>query len=175
VTAAAREAKGLPAETPTCGQCHGSHDIRYIDLDRWETSGTAQQVQAAKEGSLIMHEQGLEICGQCHVDYTESYLDYYHGAAYQRGAIDAPACWDCHGAHEMLPASDIRSPVNEANLEETCGRCHDDVNEDYVEYAQLIHNRDAVRSDIPIYGFIQSTRTAIQGAFETVSSWFGEG
>jgi len=172
-TAAARAAKNLPNEVPSCGRCHGSHEIQYLDVERWETSGTVEVQEAAKQGALTMHEQGLEICGSCHVEYADSYEDYYHGAAYQRGAIDAPACWDCHGAHEMLPAENRQSPVNEANLVETCGRCHDDADEQYVQYAELIHGKSEVESEIPLYEFLDTTRSAIQEAVSTVTAWFG--
>ncbi|HSK48643.1 MAG TPA: hypothetical protein VLA05_11680 [Coriobacteriia bacterium] len=172
VTAASRVQQGKPESVPLCGDCHGSHDIQYLDVERWETSGTAEVAEAAKQGQADIHGTGLEMCGGCHVAEAETYADYYHGAAYRQGAPDAPACWDCHGHHEMLPASDRRSPVNEAHLVETCGRCHDDVNEKYIEYAQLVHRREDVEGEIPIYTFFESTRTAIEGAIQTVASWF---
>lgn len=172
VTAAARLAQGKPAKVPLCGDCHGSHAIMYIDVRKWETSGTAEQVQAARDGRTSLHGTGLQMCGQCHPEESDTYADYYHGAAYRRGAPDAPSCWDCHGAHTMLPASDRNSPVNPSRLEETCGRCHRDPNEDYVKYAQLIHRRADVEKEVPILVFLDSTRLAIQGAIRTVGSWF---
>jgi hypothetical protein len=170
--AARRVASGKPPTVPACGDCHGSHEIPFMDVEAQETSGTAESIEAAQKGQAATHVSGLEMCGQCHEEYTESYADYYHGAAYQEGALDAPACWDCHGAHQMLPASDRRSPVNPANLIETCGQCHDDANEEYVEYAELIHGREDVEDEIPIYTFWESTRATIEGAVETMSSWF---
>ena len=172
-TAAARVAEGKPAATPLCGDCHGSHDIQYVDVERWDTTQTVGTKERAEQGSADMHANGLEICGQCHTDYTGKYQDYYHGAAYQNGATDAPSCWDCHGTHEMLPADDRRSPVHPDNLEETCGECHDDVNEEYVEYATLVHNREEIQDEVFLYSFWESVREGVQGAFETVGSWFG--
>lgn len=169
---AERIAEGKPAQVPNCADCHGSHDIQYLDVERWETSGTVEVQEAAAEGAAEMHGKGLEICGNCHVDYAGAYADYYHGAAYQAGAPDAPACWDCHGAHEMLPASDKDSPVNPAHLVETCGRCHDDVNEEYVEYAQLIHGREEIESEVEVFKIFNAARDAIRGAVDTVASWF---
>ncbi len=136
-------------------------------------SGTAEVQQAAQDGAAAMHGTGDEMCGSCHEDQTTTYADYYHGAAYREGAPDAPACWDCHGAHEMLPASDLRSPVNPANLEETCGKCHDDPNEDYVEYAKLVHSKEQVEEEVPLYTIWESARAAVDDAIQTVGSWFG--
>ncbi len=157
VTAAARVAKGKPARTPICGDCHGSHDI------------PAKNDEA---GNAKFHQNGLEICGQCHTAEADQYQDYYHGAAYRAGAPDAPACWDCHGAHEMLPADNPRSPVNERQLVETCGQCHDNAGEEYVQYAELIHGRQATQDELPIYGWWEQARSAVQGAITTVAGWF---
>jgi hypothetical protein len=48
--------------------------------------------------------------------------------------MEVAHCWDCHGPHEVLPASDPRSPVNRANLIKTCGQCHKDANAKFVSY-----------------------------------------
>jgi len=137
---------------PLCGDCHGSHDI--------------QKLKDNPAGQEEMHSRGKEICGNCHLDYWENYNDPYHGAAYKRGASDAPACWQCHEAHEVLPSTDRRSSVNEVNLVETCGECHhNEPNEEYTSYATLIHGREDIYRANPIYAFLQS-------AWETVSGWF---
>jgi hypothetical protein len=172
VTAARRAAAGKPAVVPACGDCHGSHDIMHIAVERHETSGTAEVIAASRVGRANLQASGERMCGQCHTDMSDAYDDYYHGAAYRRGATDAPACWDCHDAHQMLPASDRRSPVHPSNLIETCGKCHSDVNEKYIEYADLVHRRADVEAGVPIFAFFDSTRTVLRGAIETVTSWF---
>ena len=48
--------------------------------------------------------------------------------------METARCWDCHKAHEILPASDPRSAVNKANLVATCGRCHAGANLSFVQY-----------------------------------------
>ncbi len=60
---------------PLCGDCHGAHDIRRLDA----------------EGQADLHGNGWQVCGRCHQKEWDSYSDYYHGAAYTRGAPDAPA------------------------------------------------------------------------------------
>ncbi len=140
-------------ERPLCGDCHGGHDIVYL-TDH-------------PEGQAELHRDGWQVCGRCHEDYWKSYNDYYHGRAYKRGALDAPACWDCHGAHAVFPSTDRRSMVHELRLEETCGACHyhQDVNETYVGYSVLVHGHEEVLEANPLYAFFQRVREFFLGLF----------
>lgn len=159
--AARREAQGKPAEVPLCGDCHGSHAIPSSE----DTAAIA-----------AYHETGMDVCGDCHVDYATTYADYYHGAAYREGAADAPACWDCHGTHEILPASDRRSMVNEQRLAETCGQegCHvGEVTEDFLGYASLIHGKRELVQENPLWMAYDAVREAFTRAIDTVRAWFG--
>jgi len=63
-------------------------------------------------------------CGACHTEVAEAYQN--HGGLPERTGQDFPACWDCHGTHDILPASNPRSRLAIANLPETCSRCHAD-------------------------------------------------
>jgi cytochrome b subunit of formate dehydrogenase len=56
-----------------------------------------------------------------------TYFDSYHGLASEGGSVVAANCSSCHGVHNILPSSDPRSTVNHANLDATCGKCHDGV------------------------------------------------
>jgi len=147
----------VPAQTtgkpkPLCGDCHGGHDIQ-----------TLKNNPAAQEA---LHKDGQRICGDCHQDYWDNYDDYYHGEAYKRGSSDAPACWQCHKWHDILPSKDPRSSVNDANLIETCSQCHEhEPNDDYVSYSRLIHGEVDVRAENPLYEFLEQ-------AISTVASWF---
>lgn len=157
VVAAARKAEGKPAEVPLCGDCHGSHAIGPLK---------DPSVRAA------VHRSGLEMCGRCHEKASDSYVDYYHGAAYRRGALDAPACWDCHSAHEMRPTKDKLSLVNEQKLVATCGKCHAKVTDDYVNYAAMIHRSADVESEVPVNVWIGTAQDALRQAIRKVRSWF---
>jgi hypothetical protein len=137
---------------PLCGDCHGGHDIQML------TNNPANKA--------ALHKDGFRICGDCHPDYWDNYDDYYHGAAYKAGALDAPACWQCHQAHDILPSTDKRSSVNEVNLAETCGQCHThQPNDSYLSYSAYIHGKDDVRAENPVWAFLK------QG-YETIVSWF---
>ncbi|PKQ37973.1 MAG: hypothetical protein CVT59_05150 [Actinobacteria bacterium HGW-Actinobacteria-1] len=133
------------AKKPLCGDCHGGHDIT--------------QITDSPAGKAALHENGYQICGRCHQDYWDNYDDYYHGAAYKAGAEDAPACWDCHGWHDIRSSKDSASLVNKSHLVETCGTgdCHDQhgtASDTFIQdAAQMIHGKRAVRAENPLVVF----------------------
>jgi hypothetical protein len=59
--------------------------------------------------------------------------------------------------------------VNKAHLPETCGKCHDHVNERYVEYASAIHGMPRIRSQNPVKAWFNR----LQGASGRVFGTFG--
>ncbi|MBW2264454.1 MAG: cytochrome c3 family protein, partial [Deltaproteobacteria bacterium] len=63
-------------------------------------------------------------CTMCHDDIAEIYDASLHGLLVEEGAALAPRCWDCHGAHEIMPPEDPASVVNRFNIPFMCGRCH---------------------------------------------------
>ncbi len=124
---------------------------------------------------MAFNKSGVEVCGECHTKGAETYADYYHGAAYKEGAPwDAPACWDCHGAHLVLPASDRNSPVHPDNLVKTCGQdgCHVDANEEFVKYASLIHGKQEALEENPLWSFYDSAKQGISAALENLTTLF---
>ncbi len=107
-------------DAPTCTDCHGEHDIKS------KTDVTSQ----------VYPSQIVKTCGNCHAseklaskyglpaDIIPTYLDSYHGTAYQYGSITVANCASCHGFHDILPSTDPRSSVSPKNIGDTCGRCH---------------------------------------------------
>jgi hypothetical protein len=136
-------------DKPLCGDCHGGHAMVTI------TDNPA--------GQRVLHADGWNVCGRCHEDYWENYDDYYHGKAYKRGATDAPACWDCHGWHDIYPSDNFDSLVNERHIVETCSQCHEDANEQYVEYATMIHGSRDAYALVFVLDWINAVRDAISG------------
>ncbi len=103
-------------KAPVCTDCHTAHAI-------------LQPTEAA------FRMQSTPICGSCHTDKLSTYRDTFHSQLGSLGGyVETARCWDCHGAHEILPASDPRSPINKANLVKTCGRCHAGANASFVQY-----------------------------------------
>jgi hypothetical protein len=158
-TIAARKAEGKPERAPNCGDCHGGHEIPSSDDE---------------DAQRVLHRSGLEMCGSCHVRESDSYNDYYHGAAYRRGSLDAPSCWDCHGYHEVLPSDDINSPVHKNQLVLTCGQpgCHAGADERFLEYATLIHGQRELYEANPVASVVIKAKSAVRGVFDAVASLF---
>lgn len=96
----------LPSVRPTCVTCHGNHEV-----------------PAARSRSFVAAASSQ--CSRCHGERGESFFDRnYHGKETRLGREDAASCADCHEAHRVLPSTDVRSPVSEANLLATCRVCH---------------------------------------------------
>jgi predicted CXXCH cytochrome family protein len=101
---------------PVCSDCHTAHAI-------------LQPTEAA------FRSQSTPICGSCHKDKFSTYRDTFHSQLGALGGyVETARCWDCHGAHDVLPASDPHSPIAPANLVKTCGRCHAGANASFVKY-----------------------------------------
>ncbi len=80
------------------------------------------------------------------------YPDSVHGRAYlERGAKEVARCWDCHGKHNIHPATDPESSVNRKNIPLTCSTCHEDMavvvkyhihrEAPYQEYMKSVHGK----------------------------------
>jgi cytochrome b subunit of formate dehydrogenase len=93
-----------PRSAPVCSTCHTAHAI----------------VRPGGEFRLASDQ----ICGECHADRLERYLETYHGRAHSLGDEFVAACADCHGSHAVLPVADPKSTLSAANRLETCRQCH---------------------------------------------------
>jgi len=155
VGAASSTAPGMPR--PLCGDCHGGHSIP-----------ASNNVEARR----IVHLSGMEMCGKCHKQGTDSYMDYYHGAAYQTDAADAPACWDCHSTHKIFPSTNRQSTVYKDQIIDTCKKCHADPRDGYVSYGQLVHGKQAILDANPLYSAVKSAQDAVGTAVGKVKSLF---
>ena len=133
-------------KSATCASCHGGHYIQRLDTEAAQS---------------LLHASAYRVCARCHRKEYASYDDYYHGAAYKRGAPDAPACWQCHESHKVLPASDPESSVYPKNLGATCGQegCHRRSDEDFAAAAgQLIHQKPTAVEQNPLRRLLSSVR-----------------
>jgi hypothetical protein len=92
-------------QTPVCIDCHSAHTIRRADADGFKLD--------------IMQK-----CGRCHEQIAATYFDTYHGKVSQLGYTKTAKCYDCHGAHDILPVSDPRSHLSHNNVVGTCQKCH---------------------------------------------------
>ncbi|WLT30124.1 cytochrome b/b6 domain-containing protein [Geothrix sp. PMB-07] len=122
------------ADAATCSSCHGSpHTI----------------LGASEPGSNVNKKNLANTCGTCHSnpDFlskhkipfakpVEAYRASVHGREVAKGNTAAASCSDCHGSHDILASSDPKAKVNRANVADTCGVCHPDVQ---TVYADSVH------------------------------------
>jgi len=120
-------AKGL-----TCAACHGGDP-------------TAEDMPDAMDPAkgfigVPKRTQIPQLCARCHSDgvfmrtYNPSlrtdqmtqYLTSIHGQRLRRGDTKVAVCSDCHGIHEIRPASSPLSKVHPLRIPETCATCHSD-------------------------------------------------
>ncbi|MCB0832069.1 MAG: cytochrome C, partial [Bacteroidetes bacterium] len=76
----------------------------------------------------------MNTCGKCHEDITKTYFDTYHGKVSQLGYAKTAKCYDCHGAHDILPVSNPKSHLSRDNVVETCKKCHPNANRQFAGY-----------------------------------------
>ncbi len=113
-----------------CLACHGvkTDGIPYIDAEHLKKSIhkelTCTDCHTAVK--TLPHQEKLPPpdCGQCHTDVSAQYKKSIHGEATREGITKAAHCWDCHGKHDILSATDPSSTVFPRNLPSTCGKCH---------------------------------------------------
>lgn len=115
----------------TCASCHGG-DPSKDDQDAMSRTAGFRGKIARKDVPAL--------CGRCHTDgaymrqYNPSlrtdqfaqYLTSVHGKLRAKGDEKVAVCTDCHGVHDLRPASDTRSKVHPLNIAQTCSRCHAD-------------------------------------------------
>ncbi|MBZ5570604.1 MAG: hypothetical protein LAO09_01840 [Acidobacteriia bacterium] len=133
--------KAGDGQAATCVDCHGSpHEL----------------LAAGDPKSKVNHANIPATCGACHgqkfvmeasghsAQMFLSYQESVHGRAVAAGSEKAAVCTDCHGAHEILAASDPRSTIFKFNVPATCAKCHGPVQQ---EFAQSIHGQAIARGN----------------------------
>jgi nitrate/TMAO reductase-like tetraheme cytochrome c subunit len=117
---------------PACQTCHTAHGIQRAESVGWQLSVIGQ-------------------CGTCHADRIATFRDTFHGQVTSLGFRTVAGCADCHGAHEILPASDPRSPISPGRLVQTCGTCHEGANANFVKYDPHADKHSRARSPVLFY------------------------
>jgi cytochrome b subunit of formate dehydrogenase len=93
----------------TCIACHHGHEP------------LAPVAGAAAEAALSSQS---DRCGNCHAELAGRHAMRHHSILTDQGHVAAAQCSQCHGAHEIVPLSDTRSPLSTANRQQTCRQCH---------------------------------------------------
>ncbi len=121
-------------DLPSCASCHQSHTI-----SRTDEAGFRSEI--------------MDQCGRCHDDVTESYFETFHGKVSKLGYDAAAKCYDCHGAHGILPPSDLQSTLSRQNIVETCGQCHEGSHRQFAGYLTHATHHDRDKYPILFYTF----------------------
>lgn len=124
----AQAAGAFASDVPTCGDCHGSHDIRA----------------RADSLSFVNPRQLAFTCARCHAnpelvqkhhipikDPMTAYSRSVHGRLALAGVDSAATCSSCHGNHKVFAANNPASKVYHFNIPQTCGQCHRAITQEY--------------------------------------------
>jgi cytochrome b subunit of formate dehydrogenase len=136
-------------QLPMCNDCHSSHEITKADAE-----GFMREI--------------VSTCGHCHEDVTESYFETFHGKVVKLGYTDTAKCQDCHGAHDILPPSNLDSHLSRDNIVDTCGKCHPQSHRQFAGY--LTH---ATHHDKDKYPFIHYTWLFMTALLVGTFAFFG--
>ena len=134
---------------PTCIDCHSAHSIKPHNSPQWQVD--------------VINE-----CGNCHGGLLTTYRDTYHGQVTNLGFTRVATCNSCHGAHEVLPASNPKSMISPENRVSTCRSCHPGANANFAAYKPHGNPRDRQGEPILYY-----TRLFMVWLLIGVFSFFG--
>jgi len=103
---------GEKVETPSCVDCHSSHSVKIVSSQKClACHGKKEFVHKS-----IKHEN---------LEFVLKYKESIH--------VQFIECSDCHTGHNIQPADSLNSSVNRRNIEQTCTRCHQDIEMDFVQ------------------------------------------
>ena len=120
------------ALAPVCADCHTAHDIGRVKAEAWQLG--------------IIRE-----CGTCHEQSLRTYRDTFHGKVTELGFTRVAKCADCHGAHDILPASNPASTVSPGRRQATCQQCHPRANANFAMYDPHADPGDRERNPVLYY------------------------
>lgn len=148
----------------SCASCHGG--------DAASEDPTRAMGKAAGFRGKITRQQVPALCASCHAnpaymrgfnpalrtDQFSQYQTSVHGKRLATGDTRVAVCTDCHGVHNLRPASDVRSKVHPTNVAQTCARCHADAEhmksykiptDQFASYQSSVHHEAlTVRGDL---------------------------
>ena len=167
----------------TCGKCHVGVETIYLQsvhgqlLAKGDKDGpvctdchSAHQIENP-EGSNFKALSDQR-CGRCHADRLAHYRETYHGKAMALGKPNAApavaACYDCHGYHDVLPPSNPASHLSQANILDTCRKCHPNATKGFTEYKPHANPMD--RKNYPL---LHAVFVAMTGLLIGVFAFFG--
>ncbi len=153
--AADRYANSVHGKTLRCIDCHTT----ITELPHKSVSKTPVEWQRTR---LAINKN----CGNCHAKAAESYTETYHGQVAALGYGNVATCFDCHGSHAILRASDPASSVARTNLLKTCRKCHQDATAGFATF-----EAHATTNDLADYPYVWIASKFVTAAVGSVL-WF---
>ena len=107
-----------------CSDCHGKHTV----------------YRASDPRSMVHPSQIGKTCDRCHSDKDFARLhalgpsspgELFMGSVH--GKTGEVTCKNCHGTHDLKSLIDPSSSIFRSNLPHTCGECHPEVMQQFVE------------------------------------------
>jgi nitrate/TMAO reductase-like tetraheme cytochrome c subunit len=165
VHAEARRAAPATSVAASCKDCHGTHDIRPAsDPESWTYHLNLARTCGACHGNADIIKRGGIRIGNVLLQFQDS----IHGRALARGGLMvAPACTDCHGAHDVRRRTSAESRIFRTNVPATCGKCHEGVEH---RYEDGVHGT-SVRNGNTFAPVCSNCHTAHQIQRVDIESW----
>lgn len=161
----------------TCGKCHDTIRNDFLNSSHGQAlkQGDEKVPLCTTCHTAVSHAKApistrdfavgmSQQCGTCHQSQAPSYRDTFHGQASALGMKPAASCADCHTPHRNLPPADPQSSVHKANLQQTCGACHTNVNANFIAYDPHAEPNNPHRSRL-VYTVYTFMNTLLIGVF----------
>ena len=118
-------------DVPVCTDCHGVHDIANPTTAEFRVNSPTLCAGCHADEEM-MSKYGIS------TDVFDTYVADFHGTTVELFEKQSPdhetnkaVCYDCHGVHNILPATDENSQVIRENLLTTCRQCHPDADANF--------------------------------------------
>lgn len=150
VEVAAKADKAI--DNKTCLECHATEEPI---VSEHALSGSAHESLNCTDCHSDLTETPHDVpakvnCSSCHDDVGAKFAKSIHyKAIHDKGLNVAPSCVNCHGTHNILPASNPVSSVYKLNVPQTCRKCHEGI---FNDYATSIHGKlwRSGQSNVPV-------------------------
>jgi cytochrome b subunit of formate dehydrogenase/DnaJ-class molecular chaperone len=165
------------AKPVNCGQCHRVETDVYLSSDHGravhkgvvqpasckDCHGTTHYLLNYRDPASPVYRANIpKTCDKCHGNTAEmdkfhlrqhspiaSYQTSVHGLALAKGKLNAAVCTDCHGSHDLHRSTNPASKLFYQRVPDTCGRCHENVEQTYLRSVHGTAVRAGVR-DAPV-------------------------
>ncbi len=155
----------------SCGMCHEKESSSYLKSEHFAAfkegmlgapnclgchRNSIAKVHTNEDSASVKISQE-KLCLSCHLDTPEvrdrtapsaGFITMYeksiHGSELISGNPNAANCVDCHGSHQVMKSTS-NSPTSKKNIPVTCGKCHNDISEEYFESVHGLALKEGVK------------------------------